>query len=197
MNKKRISKLTATMIALGITNSIITSNITYAASSGSPIKVESKNQELKELQSQIIRVLPDKIYDMEVGSSIILDTDENHELSITCTDASEDLTRAAWKKSYKTYTISDTIGGKKTQIVTIDLDCRWYQNGIDGYIDNFHGSIIKNYSPCTCYWDSYKSEKPYNHIKFLNLTLLGSSYSIMFSADYNPIAETLSFHMGN
>ena len=47
MNKKRISKLTATMIALGITNSIITSNITYAASSGSPIKVESKNQELK------------------------------------------------------------------------------------------------------------------------------------------------------
>ncbi len=127
---------------------------------------------------------------------MVIASDSEHELSITCTDSSEDFARSVWVTSYKTYTISDTIANKKNQIVTIDLTCRWLQNGVDGRIDYLRGNIIKNYSPCTCYWDSFTSEKPYFHHKFLNLTLLGSTYSIMFSASYDPYAETLTFSMG-
>lgn len=139
------------------------------------------------------KMLSDTKNDLEVGESMLVGTEADGSIYITCTSSRLSETRGTWKTSYKDYNITKTILNKETLLATVNLECSWYANGIDGYIQNLKGTYTEKNSDWACSWDSFKKAESYNHALFLNIVSLGSSYSIMLAANYNPFASTLSF----
>lgn len=134
-------------------------------------------------------------YELEIGESIVLgSTADGGIITMSCVSSSMDLTRAGKKTSTKTYNIKHKMAGVETLVIVVELECTWYPNGEAGYISNLRGTYTIKNSLWSCKWDEgNKSATNYNHALWLDMTYLGSSYSRMFAASYDPLNSTLSF----
>lgn len=159
------------------------------------ISSSGREQRTEKQQRQYNQAMSGEGADLEVGESMVIGSDADGIISITCVSSNTDLTRTSWKTSYKSYDINKTILGVQTTLAHVDLECTWYADGIDGYISNLKGTYTEKNSAWLCSWDDYKVANPYGHALWLNLNSLSSSYSIMLAANYNPFNNTLSFEI--
>lgn len=221
--RKILTMALATALTLGMTSSMLVPNTVYAKESAETVSEDVSNELLDDnktvgtaetagaatfsmdrsqmtenQRNKYDQVLSGERFELKEGESVVIASDDEGVISIKCVDSSTDtnLARASWKTSYKNYNIYKTILGKETLLATVALECSWYKNGVDGYIQNLKGTYTEKNSAWLCSWDDYKVALPYNHALWLNLVSLGSSYSIMLTADYNPFNETLSFSIG-
>lgn len=214
--RKILTMALATALALGMTSNILVPNTVYAKESTETVWTEfddnktvgtaetadiatfslDESQMTEEQQSKYEQVLSGERFELGVGESVVIGSDDEGEISIKCVSSSTSVARASWETSYQNYNIYKTILGKETLLASVALECTWYKNGIDGYIQNLKGTYTEKNDAWLCSWDDYKVALPYGHALWLNLVSLGSSYSIMLTADYNPFNETLSFSIG-
>lgn len=221
--RKILTMALATALTLGMTSSMLVPNTVYAKESTATVSEDVSNELLddnktvgtaetagaatfsmdrsqmtEEQRNKYDQVLSGERFELKEGESVVIASDDEGVISIKCVGSSTDtnLARASWETSYQNYNIYKTILGKETLLATVDLECSWYKNGVDGYIQNLKGTYTEKNSAWLCSWDDYKVALPYNHALWLNLVSLGSSYSIMLTADYNPFNETLSFSIG-
>lgn len=144
-------------------------------------------------QKKYDQLMAGKRVGLKVGESRIIGEDEDGVISITCVDSKTVSSRGSTKTSYQSYKITKNILEQEMQLVRVSLECTWYADGINGYISNLRGTYRDVNEAWICWWDDYKVALPYNHALWLNIASLGSSYSVMFAADYNPYNNTLSF----
>lgn len=221
--RKILTMALATALTVGMMNSMFVPNIVYAKDQTETVSEDVSNELLddnktvgtaetaevatfsmdrsqmtEEQRNKYNQVLSGERFELKEGESVVIASDDEGDISIKCVGSSTDtnLARASWETSYQNYNIYKTILGKETLLATVALECSWYKNGVDGYIQNLKGTYTEKNSAWLCSWDDYKVALPYNHALWLNLTSLGSSYSIMLTADYNPFNETLSFSIG-
>lgn len=221
--RKILTMALVTALTLGMTSSILVPNTVYAKESTEAVSEDvsnellddnktlgtvetvgaatfsiDKSQMTEEQRNKYAQVLSGERFELKEGESVVIASDDEGVISIKCVGSSTDtnLARASWATSYKNYNIYKTILGKETLLAAVALECSWYKNGVDGYIQNLKGTYTEKNSAWLCSWDDYKVALPYNHALWLNLVSLGSSYSIMLTADYNPFNETLSFSIG-
>ena len=220
--RKILTMALVTALTFEITSNIFGPNTAYAKESTKTVWTEDASNELfddnktvgtaetadittfsldesqmtEEQQSKYEQMLSGERYELGVGESVVIGSDADGEIYITCVSSSTSPARASWETSYQNYNIYKTILGQETLLATVNLECTWYKNGLDGYIQNLEGTYTEKNSAWLCSWDDYKVALPYNHALWLNLVSLGSSYSIMLTADYNPFDETLSFSIG-
>ncbi len=221
--RKILTMALATALTLGMTSSMLVPNTVYAKESAETVSEDVSNELLddnktvgtaetagaatfsmdrsqmtEDQRNKYDQVLSGERFELKEGESVVIASDDEGVISIKCVGSSTDtnLARASWETSYKNYNIYKTILGKETLLATVALECSWYKNGVDGYIQNLKGTYTEKNSAWLCSWDDYKVALPYNHALWLNLVSLGSSYSIMLTADYNPFNETLSFSIG-
>ena len=190
--RKILTMALVTALTFGMTSNILVLNTVYAKESTETVWTEDASNELfddkrtigtaatadittfsldesqmkEEQQSKYKQVLSGERYELGVGESVVIGSDAEGEIYITCVNTSTSPARASWGTSYQNGNIYKTILGQETN------------------------------SAWLCSWDDYKVALPYNHALWLNLVSLGSSYSIMPTADYNPFDETLSFSIG-
>ncbi len=139
--------------------------------------------------------MPDTCYELKTGESIILGTtSDGGTITMSCVGTSMDLARAGKKTSTKTYNINHNMAGVETLVIVVQLECTWYPNGEAGYISNLRGTYTIKNKLWSCKWDEdNKSSTNYYHALWLDMTYLGSSYSRLFAASYDPFNSTLSF----
>lgn len=153
-------------------------------------------KEFTSLSEQRTVLYGTKLVELEVGETIVIGSDSEGIISIKCVNENiVNTTRAGFVTSNKQFDIYKTILGIETLLASVNLECTWYKNGVDGYIQNLRGTYTEKNFAWNCSWDSTKYSSTYTHTLFLNLSTIGSSYSIMFSAHYNGMNETLSFNM--
>lgn len=213
--KKILTMALATALALGITSNTLVPNTVYAKESAETVSNEflddhkavgtidtadivtfslDESQMTEKQQNNYRQALSGEWYELGVGESVVIDSDDEGVISITCISSETSLARASWETSYKTYNITKTYQGVETVLVTVDLECEWYKNGIDGFIKNLKGTYHVKNNAWSCSWDNDNVQAlPYNHALWLDLYSAGKSYSIMFAAGYNPFNETLTF----
>lgn len=221
--KKILTMALATALSFGMASSMLVPNTVYAKELTETVSEDVSNESLDdnktvgtaetagtaafsmdrsqmtaEQRNKYDQVMSGERFELKEGESVVIASDDEGVISIKCVGSSTDtnLARASWETSYQNYNIYKTILGKETLLATVALECSWYKNGVDGYIQNLKGTYIEKNSAWLCSWDDYKVALPYNHALWLNLVSLGSSYSIMLTADYNPFNETLSFSIG-
>lgn len=222
MVRKIITKALATVLAFGMTSNILHPNIVYAKESTETVWTEDVSNEFwddykttstaetadkatfsldesqmtEEQQSKYMQVLSGGLYELEVGESVVIGSNDEGLISIKCVSASTSLGRASWNTSYKEYNIYITILDIDILLASVDLECTWYKNGIDGYIQNLKGTYTEENDAWHCSWDEFKKALPYNHALWLNLKSMGGTLiSVMLAASYSPYDETLSFTM--
>lgn len=190
--RKILTMALVTALTFGMTSNVLVPNMVYAKESTETVWTEDASNELfddkrtigtaatadittfsldesqmkEEQQSKYKQVLSGERYELGVGESVVIGSDAEGEIYITCVSTSTSPARASWETSYQNGNIYKTILGQET-------NSAWH-----------------------CSWDDYKVALPYNHALWLNLVSLGSSYLIMPTADYNPFDETLSFSIG-
>lgn len=214
--KKIFTMALATALTLGITSNILVPNTVYAKESkdisnetlddnktvgtaetvGAATNSLDRSQMTVEQRNKYDQAVSGGRFELGDGESVVIGSDDEGEISIRCVSSSTDLARASSETSYKNYNIYKTILGEEMLLASVDLECTWYKNGIDGCIKNLRGTYAVKNSAWNCSWDDYKVALPYGHALWLNLSSLGSSYSVMLTADYNPYDETLSFSIG-
>lgn len=190
--RKILTMALVTALTFGMTSNILVPNMVYAKESTENVWTEDASNEVfddsrtvgtaetadittfsldesqmtEEQQSKYEQVLSGERYELGVGESVVIGSSAEGEIYITCVSTSTSPARASWETSYQNYNIYKTILGQETN------------------------------SAWLCSWDDDKVALPYNHALWLNLVSLGSLYSIMPTADYNPFDETLSFSIG-
>lgn len=217
--RKILTMVLATALTLGMTSNILVSNMVYAKESTETVWTEDVSNEFfddnktvdtaetadiatfaldesqmtEEQQSIYEQVLSGERYELGVGESVVIGSDAEGEISITCVSSSTSPARASWETSNQTYNINKTILGQETLLATVDLECTWYKNGEDGYIKNLKGTYTEKNSAWLCEWEDNKIALPYYHALMLRVLSMGSSHTIVFGADYYPSNEKLLF----
>lgn len=221
--RKILAMALSTVLTLGMTSSMLVPNTVYAKEPTETVSEDVSNELLddnktvgtaetagaatfsmdrsqmtEEQRNKYDQVLSGNRFELKEGESVVIASDDEGVISIKCVGSGIDtnLASASWETAHQNYSIYKTILGKETLLATVDLECSWYKNGIDGYIQNLKGTYTEKNSDWHCSWDEEKVALPYNHALWLNLVSLGSSYSVMLTADYNPFNETLSFSIG-
>lgn len=218
--RKILTMALATVLAFGMTSNILQPNMVYAKESTETVWTEDisnefwddnkttgtaetadiatfsldESQMTEEQQSKYMQVLSGGLYELEVGESVVIGSSDEGQISIKCVSSSTSLGRASWNTSYKGYNINITILDIEILLASVDLECTWYKDGIDGYIQNLKGTYTEKNDAWHCSWDEYKQALPYNHALWLNIKSMGGTLiSVMLAAGYNPYDETLSF----
>lgn len=151
-------------------------------------------QMTEEQQKMYEQLLLREKKELKIGESLQVGTDEEGgNIYIICVSRDESLARAGWHNSSTTYNIIREIAGQDVLLAVVNLECEWYANGTNGYINSLKGTYTEKNSAWKCSWDDYKPATDYVHTLFLDLYSTGSSISIMFNASYAPYSETLSF----
>ena len=161
--RKILTMALATTLALGMTSNILVPNTVYAKESIETVWTEfddnktvgtaetaniatfslDESQMTEEQQSKYEQVLSGERFELGVGESVVIGSDDEGEISIKCVSSSTSVARASWETSYQNYNIYKTILGKETLLASVALECTWYKNGIDGYIQNLKGTYTE------------------------------------------------------
>lgn len=166
---------------------------------------ESKNQllsennmEIKEMQGRGYNLwFSGKQQELEVGESMVIGTtDEGGVVSITCVSSSTELTKGSMKTTTKRYNITHTTTlGKEKVVLIVDLECKWFLDGLNGYIDEFNGVCTVVDGQWSYEWDEDSEVVgQYDWAMWLDMKYLGSTYSRMFGAHYNALNSTLTIN---
>lgn len=156
-----------------------------------------RTQMSEEQQKLYAQLLLEEKKALKVGESLLVGTDEEGgNIYITCVSHNEGMTRARWNNSSTTYNITREIADQNVLLATVNLECEWFADGTNGYINSLKGTYTEKNSAWKCSWDDYKPTTNYVHTLFLDLYSAGTSISIMFNASYAPYSETLSFSAG-
>ena len=128
---------------------------------------------------------------LDVGETATLFDEQGEKLYIRCTKRVDVVTRGRWhctNQSFDIYISYNSI------VVTVDISCNWYEQGMDGYIKDLTATYTKKNILYSCSWnDNFKITAPHSHTVCLDIiSAAGNSFNKLFTATYNPFQETLN-----
>ena len=152
---------------------------TYASSKITPT---SKS----EIVSQFSKV---SIFEEGETTSIDYDGDGEADFYITCTNVRRTSLRGKTQFVYADIDIKVNILGFPIPAASASMTCRYYADGLDGYIESLYGTATPK-GVFSCYFDPYQITNPYSHALFLEISGMGGSWEMMIVGSYNPATET-------
>jgi hypothetical protein len=132
--------------------------------------------------------------DFQVGDSDVISDNEDGILRITCIEAEDVQSRSGINTSRRVFDITNSLFGINYHVVTVEMVCEWYADGMDGFVISLSGTYSDVRLGWSCSWEPAPSQYDgqYVHTRILDIYHGTNTYYQFFSGAYNPWNETLS-----
>lgn len=136
-------------------------------------------------------------YNLGEGESVDIDVDGDllTDFVVTCISEQFVETRSGMNTISKNFEISDSILGISYTAIDVNMNLRYYANGVNGYIDSLYGTATPHMG-YSCYFDSTQITSSYCHMVYLHVSKGSKAGTFWFAGFYNGNDESASIDMG-